>query len=201
MTAAFPTTLLHAAFPAAFSSSALSGARSHPLRAVALTILGSLALAVSAKMQFPFGPVPFTMQTYVVLLLGALLGARLAGASVMLYLVEGLAGLPVFTAGGSLAYLASPTFGYLIGFLPAAVFIGHFTERGLGRTLRSGLLLMTIGNALLYTFGLLWLAMTVGIERAYWIGLHPFWAPEIVKTVLAALSVTLAWKALTPRRS
>jgi biotin transport system substrate-specific component len=165
-----------------------------------LTILGSLALAVSAKMQIPLGPVPFTMQTCVVLVLGALLGSRLAGASVVLYLAEGLAGLPVFAAGGGLAYLASPTFGYLVGFLPAAVLIGRLTERGFGRRPLSCLLLMSAGNALLYAFGLLWLALAVSMEQAWRIGLTPFLAPEIFKTVLAALSVAVAWKALTPSR-
>ncbi|MDR0250531.1 MAG: biotin transporter BioY [Burkholderiales bacterium] len=197
-TTTFPTTLLQAAFPL-FSA----GVRSHPLRAIALTVLGSLALAVSAKIQFPFGPVPFTMQTYVVLVLGALLGKRLACASVMLYLAQGLAGLPVFAAGGGLAYLASPTFGYLIGFLPAAMLIGHFTERGFGRTPVSCLLLMAAGHATLFVFGVFWLAMAIGLEKAYWVGLHPFWLMSIVKTVLAAVTVALAWKMLTPssRRS
>ncbi|MDR0247280.1 MAG: biotin transporter BioY [Burkholderiales bacterium] len=197
-TATFPTTLLDAAFP-----TALSDARSRLLRAIALTVLGSLALAASAKIQFPFGPVPFTMQTYVVLVLGALLGKRLACASVMLYLAQGLAGLPVFAAGGGLAYLASPTFGYLVGFLPAAMLIGHFTERGFGRTPVSCLLLMAAGHATLFVFGVLWLALAIGLEQAYWIGLHPFWGASAAKTVLAAASVALAWKVLTPssRRS
>ncbi|MCL2309877.1 MAG: biotin transporter BioY [Proteobacteria bacterium] len=201
-TATFPATLLDALFPVA-SSSALANARSRPLHAIALTVLGSLALAVSAKIQFPFGPVPFTMQTYVVLVLGALLGKRLAGASVMLYLAQGLAGLPVFAVGGGLAYLASPTLGYLVGFLPAAMLIGHFTERGFGRTPISSLLLMTAGHAVLFAFGMLWLALAIGLEQAYWIGLYPFWGVSVVKTVLAAVSVALAWKVLTPssRRS
>ncbi|MDR0770043.1 MAG: biotin transporter BioY [Burkholderiales bacterium] len=195
-TTAFPATLLTAAFPAAFSDS-----RSRLLRAIALTILGSLALTVSAKVAFPVGPVPFTMHTYVVLVLGALLGKRLALASVMLYLAQGLAGLPVFTMGGGLAYLASPSFGYLIGFLPAAVLVGHFTERGFGRTLGSCLLLMAVAHVVLFVFGVMWLAMAIGLEKAYWVGLHPFWVMSVVKTVLAALTVSLAWKALTPRRS
>ncbi|MCL2296757.1 MAG: biotin transporter BioY [Proteobacteria bacterium] len=197
-TATFPTTLLHAAFPTVYS-----GVRAHPLRAVALTVLGSLALAVSAKIQFPFGAVPFTMQTYVVLVLGALLGKRLACASVLLYLAQGLAGLPVFAIGGGLAYLASPTFGYLVGFLPAAMLVGHFTERGFGRTPASCLLLMAAAHATLFAFGVFWLAMVLGLKQAYWVGLHPFWLMSIVKTVLAAVTVALAWKALTPssRRS
>ncbi len=193
MTTTLPHTLLHAAFPTVFS-----GARSQPLRAVALTVLGSLALAASAKLQVPLGPVPFTMQTYVVLVLGALLGKRLAGASVALYLLEGLAGLPVFASGGGLAYLTSPSFGYLVGFLPAAILVGHFTERGFGRTVASCLLLMAVAHATLFVFGLLWLAPAIGLKQAYWIGLHPFWALSVFKTVLAALSVAWAWKTLAP---
>ncbi|MDR2244325.1 MAG: biotin transporter BioY [Burkholderiales bacterium] len=192
-TATFPTTLLDAAFPAV-----LSDARSRLLRAVALTVLGSLALAVSAKIQLPFGPVPFTMQTYVVLVLGALLGKRLACASVMLYLAQGLAGLPVFAIGGGLAYLASPTFGYLVGFLPMVMLVGHFTERGFGRNLGSCLLLMAAAHALLYVFGLMWLAPVIGLKQAYLIGLHPFLLVSIIKVIMAAVTVALAWKALTP---
>src|ERR1700757_150507 len=104
-------------------------------RFAALAVLGTLALAVSAKVQVPFYPVPMTLQTLVVLILGAAFGARLAGATVALYLLEGLIGLPVFAGDiAGPAYMAGPTGGYLIGFLVAAVAIGFLAERGWDRS-------------------------------------------------------------------
>ncbi|MDR1529746.1 MAG: biotin transporter BioY [Burkholderiales bacterium] len=164
------------------------------LRKALIVIAGSLALTISAKINLFLGPVPFTMQTYVVMVLAVLLGARLASASVILYIAEGLAGLPVFAAGGGIAYLFAPSFGFIIGFLAATMFIGYLTQRGAGRTLLSSFVIMSIGHALLFVFGLAWLAGEFGIEKAYWIGLHPFWLMSVVKTVLAALTVAAAWR-------
>ena len=101
----------------------------------ALALGGSLLLAISAKVQVPFYPVPLTLQTLVVLLLGATLGARLAAASVALYLIEGLAGLPVFAgAVAGPVYMAGPTGGFLVGFLAAAALIGFAADRRWDRT-------------------------------------------------------------------
>src|SRR5256885_9623717 len=98
------------------------------LRFAALAVLGSLALTLSAKLQVPFYPVPMTMQSLVVLLIGLAFGWRLGTATVLLYLAEGLAGLPVFAGtpekGIGLAYMMGPTGGYLVGFVLAAAFLG-----------------------------------------------------------------------------
>ena len=101
------------------------------LARAALAFVGTLVLVVSAKVEVPFYPVPMTLQTLAVLTLGALFGARLAAATVALYLGEGLIGLPVFAgAAAGPAYLAGPTGGYLVGFLLAAALVGWLAERG-----------------------------------------------------------------------
>ena len=110
------------------------GTGSNPARAIVLALIGSILLIISAKIQVPFWPVPMTMQTFVVLVLGIAYGWRLAGATVLLYLAQGAVGLPVFAAGGGLTYLAGPTGGYLIGFLLAR------SGRRLARRARLGLL-------------------------------------------------------------
>ncbi len=161
---------------------------------VAIVLLSSLALTISAKVQFPLGPVPFTMQTYVVMVLAVLLGKRLATASVLAYLAQGLAGLPVFATGGGLAYMAMPSFGYLVGFLAAVLLIGHFTERGYGRHLIGAFVLMAAGHALLFVFGLMWLIPVFGFEGALLIGLYPFVGMFLIKTALAALTVAWMWR-------
>jgi biotin transport system substrate-specific component len=145
-------------------------------RSVALAIGGSLALAVSAKVQVPFWPVPMTMQSLVVLLLGVAYGSRIGAAAVLVYLAEGLAGLPVFAgASAGPAYMTGPTAGYLLGFVLAA---------------------MSLGHALLFVPGVLWLAVLFGWTKAIATGLTPFIAATVVKTALAVAIVAACWSAV-----
>ena len=133
---------------------AIPSAAERILRGFALALGGSLLLAVSAKVQVPFYPVPMTMQTLVVLLIGAALGARLAAASVALYLIEGLAGLPVFA--GAVAgplYMAGPTGGFLVGFLAAAALIGFVADRRWDRSWIRLLGSLSLGHAVVFVFG------------------------------------------------
>jgi biotin transport system substrate-specific component len=170
-------------------------------RFAALAVLGALALAVSAKVQVPFYPVPMTLQTLVVLILGAAFGARLAGATVALYLLEGVIGLPVF-AGASAGplYMAGPTGGYLVGFFLAAVAIGFFAERGWDRSGPRLLVLLTVGHALMFACGFAWLAGLIGPEKAWIGGVAPFFAATIVKTLLAWALIVAFWRvAAAPR--
>ena len=104
------------------------------VRGIVLAVIGSILLTISAKIQVPFWPVPMTMQTFVVLVLGVAYGWRLAGATVLLYLAQGALSLPVFAAGGGLAYMSGPTGGYLVGFLLAAVAVGWLAERSWARS-------------------------------------------------------------------
>jgi biotin transport system substrate-specific component len=165
-------------------------------RFAALAVFGTLALAVSAKVQVPFYPVPMTLQTLVVLILGAAFGARLAGATVALYLLEGLIGLPVFAGAiAGPAYIVGPTGGYLVGFLVAAVAIGFFAERGWDRSGPRLLALMIVGHALIFAFGFAWLAGLIGPEKAWFGGVAPFVAATIVKTLLAFTLIVAFWRA------
>ncbi|HEY1780581.1 MAG TPA: biotin transporter BioY [Roseiarcus sp.] len=159
-------------------------------RGLALALGGSLLLAISAKVQVPFYPVPLTLQTLVVLLIGATLGARLAAASVALYLVEGLAGLPVFA--GAIAgpvYMAGPTGGFLVGFLAAAALIGFVADRRWDRSWIRLLISLSLGHAIVFAFGFAWLAQLIGAEKAFAAGVAPFALATIVKTLLAVALV------------
>ncbi len=159
-------------------------------RGLALALGGSLLLALSAKVQVPFYPVPLTLQTLVVLLIGATLGARLAAAAVALYLIEGLAGLPVFA--GAVAgplYMAGPTGGYLVGFLAAAALIGFAADRRWDRSWIRLLVSLSLGHAVVFVFGFVWLAQFIGPEKAFAAGVAPFALATIVKTLLAVALV------------
>lgn len=169
------------------------------LRGLLLTVLGSVLLVVSAKIQVPFWPVPMTLQTGVVVLLGAALGWRLAGSAVLLYLAQGALGLPVFAGGAGPAYLLGPTGGYLVGFLVAAVAVGWLVERGWSRTLASSAAALLLGDLLIFACGLGWLSLLVGLEQALAAGLLPFLAGEAVKIALAACLLPYAWKLLSRR--
>jgi biotin transport system substrate-specific component len=146
-----------------------------------MALLGSAVLAASAQISLPMWPVPATLQTLAVLLLGALGGARMGVASVALYLAEGAAGLPVFANGaGGLAVLAGPTAGYLLGFLPAAWIAG---QAGQGAWRQAGVL--AAAHLVLFIPGVAWLAGFVGLERAAMVGFVLFVPGTLVKTALA----------------
>jgi biotin transport system substrate-specific component len=178
-----------------------SRARLRLVRAAMLAIGGTLLLAASAKVQVPFYPVPMTLQTLAVLAIGAAYGARLAAATLALYLAEGFVGLPVFA--GALAgpgYMAGPTGGYLVGFVVAAALIGALAERGWDRAWPSLIGAMAIGHLAIFAFGFAWLASLIGAERAWAAGVAPFYAATLVKTLLAAALVGAAWSGLARLR-
>ena len=154
---------------------------------VALVLAGTALLALAAKVQVPFWPVPMTLQTLAVLMIGATFGARMAGATLLAYLAEGAVGLPVFASGAGLAYMAGPTGGYLLGFLLAATFVGLAADRG---WLRGGVpvaAVMFAAMALIYLPGVAWLAALIGAEKAVAGGLIPFLPAEAFKLALAVL--------------
>jgi biotin transport system substrate-specific component len=176
-------------------------AASRIARFAALAIGGALALAISAKIQVPFYPVPMTLQTLVVLVIGAAFGARLAAATVLLYLAEGLMGLQVFAgiAAGAL-YMAGPTGGYLAGFLVAAALVGWLAERGWDRSLGRLLAAMVLGHFAIFAFGYAWLAYLLGAEKAWIFGIEPFFAATLLKTLLAWALVAAAWRGVASLR-
>lgn len=175
------------------------------LRCGVLVLFGSLLLALSAKVQVPFWPVPMTMQTFMVLVLGAAYGWRLGLATVLLYLAEGAAGLPVFAGsperGIGLAYMVGPTGGYLAGFALAAAATGWLAQRGWTRHLGRLTLAMLLGHALMLAPGVAWLALSLGWTKAVAVGLTPFWAATVLKTALAVAAMRGLDRAIgAPRR-
>ena len=187
------TTLMAAAWPVA--------GRNALLRNAAVVILGSLLLIASAKVDVPFWPVPVSMQTFAVFLIGLTLGWRLATATVLVYLGQGLAGLPVFAyPGAGPAYFAiSPTTGYLIGFLLAAAVIGWLAERGWDRSVVTAFAAVLVGNVAIYVPGVTWLwaaGHAPTWEAAIAGGVVPFLAGDALKMALAAVLVVAGWRRL-----
>jgi biotin transport system substrate-specific component len=167
------------------------------LRDILLIVTGSLFVAGMAQVRIPlpFTPVPITGQTFAVLLVGAALGANRGAASLLLYLIEGIAGLPFFAGGtGGLAALLGPTGGYLVGFVAAAYLVGLLAGRGLDRRIWSALLAFLAGEVVIYLFGVAWLSVFLGLQKAILAGLLPFVVGDTLKLVLAALALPAAWK-------
>jgi biotin transport system substrate-specific component len=186
-------TLTDALWPASTTPARLT-------RAVILALAGSLLLTVSAKIQIPFWPVPMTMQTFVVLVLGMAYGWKLAAATLLLYLAEGAFGLPVFAGtperGIGIAYMVGATGGYLAGFLAGAALCGWLAERGWDRSWWRTAIAMSAGHLLILALGWAWLATLVGPAKAFAVGVAPFYAATVAKTALAVLALPLAWKIL-----
>ena len=152
-------------------------------------ILGSIALTISAKIKIPFYPVPMTMQTFVVLFLGLSLGYKIGLASVIVYLFEGIMGLPVFSnspeKGVGLIYFTGPTMGYLIGFLTASFLASKINSKDSFLLVLSKLIVAT---STIYIFGLFWLGTLIGWDKpVFALGAKPFLLAEIFKVVLLAL--------------
>ena len=157
-------------------------------RTFGLALLGSLFVALLAKVQVPFVPVPLTGQTLGVLLVGGLLGARLGALSLLFYLLEGALGLPVFAKGGGLGYLLGPTGGYLFAFPLAAFLAGYLVERGMARRFMTAFFAMLVAALSVFFLGVPWLSLYLGAElgRAMVLGLFPFVPGEVFKALLAA---------------
>jgi len=163
----------------------------------ALAFGGALLLAASAKLQIPFYPVPMTLQTLAVLALGAAFGLRLATATVALYLVEGLFGLPVFAgAVAGPAYMFGPTGGYLVGFLVAAALVGWLADRGAARSAARLAVVMSLGHVAIFACGFAWLALALGADKAFAAGVAPFYAATALKTALGVAVVVAANRSL-----
>jgi len=126
---------------------------------VLVVLAGALALAVSARIKVPIGPVPITAQTLAVLLIGGLLGPKRGTLSVLTYLAAGASGLPVFAYGGGMLYFCGATGGYLVGFVPAACLVGLLTAGGRGRKPVTALAALLAGDAVIFAFGLSWVAL------------------------------------------
>lgn len=168
-------------------------------------LAGTLFLAASSWISVPTFPVPITMQTYAVLVIGALFGARLGAATVVAWLMEAAFGLPVLAHGAAgVGVFLGPTAGYLFSFPVAAAFVGWLSDRRLDRGVVSSFLSMLGGNAINLALGVLWLAVAVGWRGAFVVGFLPFWIGGIVKALLATASVMVfrnsrGWLSNEPR--
>jgi biotin transport system substrate-specific component len=162
-----------------------------------LVLIAALLISISARLvvPLPFTPVPVTAQTFAVLFLGALLGRRRALYAVLLYLMQGVSGLPVFAGGnGGFYYLSGMTGGYLIGFLPAAYLCGYLAEKRWDRAYFSAALLFMLGLAIIYLCGVAWLAFYTSIAFAVQAGFYPFIAADLFKVFVAVVSLPSGWK-------
>ena len=156
-----------------------------------IALIGSIALAISSKIKIPFYPVPMTMQTLVVIMIGAAFGWKLGLATVSLYLFEGIIGLPVFSGspekGVGLVYFTGPTMGYLIGFLVAVFFAGKFNY---SKNLITNFLKLTFATSFIYLLGMTWLGSLIGWEKPIFkLGAQPFLLAELFKILIATLAV------------
>jgi biotin transport system substrate-specific component len=168
---------------------------------VALILSGAVFTAYAAQLVIPMWPVPITAQTLAVLLVGSVLGATRGAISLIVYFSMGAVGLPVFSAATSLSF--GPTFGYLIGFIAAAALVGYLSQRGWHRSVVGVLGSFVIANSAIYLFGLPWLAFALGsfgaandFASVAAAGLAPFILGDVIKMIVAAALLPLAWKFL-----
>jgi len=159
------------------------------VKIILIAIAGTLLLTISAKIKIPFYPVPMTMQTFVVLFLGIILGPKIGLLTIGLYLLEGIFGLPVFAGtpekGIGFIYFTGPTMGYLIGFLIAAYFSGSFKyDKGLINTFFK----LMFSVSFIYIFGLLWLGFLIGWDKPiFQLGAQPFLLAELFKILILTI--------------
>ncbi len=162
---------------------------SNILKKISLVIFGTMLLTISAKIKVPFYPVPMTMQTFVVVIIGIAFGWKLGLATIFAYLFEGAVGLPVFAGtpekGIGLSYMIGPTGGYLVGFI-SAVFISGFVN--LNKNIFIKFLLVSLAVLAIYLTGVPWLAYLAGWEVAYVWGIKNFVLAEIFKIAIIVLS-------------
>ncbi len=159
------------------------------LKNIALILFGTLLLALSSKVQVPFWPVPMTMQTFMVFIIGMAYGWKLAFSTLVVYLIEGAIGLPVFAKGGGLLYLTGPTAGYLYGMTIAAGIIGYFAELGYNQSYFKSLLSLSIGTFIIFLLGVGYLGSIIGYDKALAGGLYPFIPSEFFKIGLATFLI------------
>jgi biotin transport system substrate-specific component len=194
-----PKTLLGSFAPATDAAKLASG--------LATVVLGTLFITVCSKINVPTWPISVTLQTMAVAMLAAAFGWRIGVATVVLYIAEGLAGLPVFAVGAGPLYALSPAFGFILGFIPMAAIIGAAADRGLTRRLLPMFGLMLVADAVCFAIGYAWLVSFLGqstgagpaavLAPAFAKGVQPFIVWDIVKMAFAAASVAGAWSLLT----
>ena len=154
-------------------------------------LIGSIILAISSKIKIPFYPVPMTMQTFVIMFIGITFGWKLGVATTVLYLLEGIIGLPVFSGtpekGLGLVYFTGPTMGYLIGFIITVYLVGKFTyDNNLIKTFFK----LSFAISFIYIFGMIWLGFLLGWDKPIFkLGAQPFLLAELFKILIATFAI------------
>ena len=161
------------------------------IKTLFLAILGTIFLAISSKIKIPFWPVPMTMQTFVVLLIGIVYGWKLGLFTISLYLLEGIAGIPVFAGtpekGMGIVYFTGPTMGYLIGFLISVFFSGFLS---FDNNFLKNFIKLTFSVSFIYVLGLIWLGTIIGWDKpVFSLGAKPFLLAELFKVVILSLLI------------
>jgi biotin transport system substrate-specific component len=173
-------------------------------RSVSLVVAFSLLTALAAQIAIPIGPVPITMQTFAVLLTGALLGSRLGAAAMIVYLIEGASGLPFFSAGrGGILHLLGPTGGYLVAFPAAAFITGAFAENGWDKRFLSAVAAMFVGSLIILLSGWAWFSIVTHTSpiQAFKVSVAPFILGDIIKIMLAAAALPSGWRLVKRKTS
>lgn len=165
---------------------------------IALVMAGTLLVALAARVTVPMVPVPMTLQTLAISLIGLTYGARLAGVTLAAYLAQGALGVPVFAGGAGLAYMAGPTGGFLVGFVGMAWLTGWMVERGFGRDLGRLAIAALLPGLLLFVPGVLWLwaILPLDLHGAIAAGATPFVLGGVVKAGVAAMLTWGGWTLL-----
>lgn len=199
-----PNTLLGTFAPKGESAKLVAG--------VATVVLGTLFITLCSKISVPVWPVPVTLQTLSIALIAAAFGWRIGTATVLLYIIEGLSGLPVFAgAGAGPAYIFGPTGGFILGWLPMAAIIGRAADRGLSRHVLLLMATMLLADALDFVLGFAWLVAFLGNAKgvgpaavmgsAFAGAIQPFVVWDILKMAFAAVTVAGSWTLLKSRKS
>jgi len=169
-----------------------------------LALVGTLILTLSAKAKVTLGPVDLSLQTLAVFLIAVAFGSRLAVATLLLYLAQGVYGWPVFQGtpekGIGLAYMLGPTGGYLVGFVAAAAIVGWAADRGWDRNPLKLFAAILVAEVVLTALGFGWLAALIGWEKAWQFGVVPFMVPDLIKVALAAAIPPAIWALLPGQR-
>ena len=164
-------------------------------RRAVLVLAGTLFLAICSRIEVPMVPVPITMQTFGIVMIGALYGWRLGGATVVAFLIQAAMGLPVLAGGAAgLHHFVGPTAGYMFAFPVAAVLVGWLAERGLTRQVLMSFVVMMLGHAVILVPGFAWLALIMGMEwgAAAAVGLTPFVVGMVLKSAFATACLEAA---------
>jgi biotin transport system substrate-specific component len=165
------------------------------IKYIVLAVLGSLVLTLAAKTQVMQLPVPITLQTLAIFAISAAFGRKLAVATLLLYLGQGLVGLPVFAGPvAGPAYMAGGTAGYLVGFVIAAFIVGWAADKGWSKNPLKMAGAMLVADVVIFALGFAWLATIIGPEKAFLGGVAPFIVADLIKIALASSLVAALWQ-------